>query len=290
MTEEELDPELDSNPKRLKLHSPEDDTNGISLKFCTDIYLWICNILSLFKNVTECCDSLSTYNSRKYLTKITIGKLVKLLKTQATASNSDPTLLTVYRLNQFLTHTVSERSQYSGRLGVLGQFLRRVIEENKSRFIAETWHHVGTVHEHLHLVHSCQRFNGQCRCYFNRTVSKFGKPGYRSVVKPDNYQGFSIIIQYIGDKRQNYYFHILRRNGRRSITYLNGISTERNSEHPPEELVVTPIERSNTGLNRRAPSEKRTQATGHLIATVQSHLEKEMKAGLTIKKKVSTRN
>lgn len=57
MTEEELDPELDSNPKRLKLHSPEDDTNGISLKFCTDIYLWICNILSLFKNVTECCDS-----------------------------------------------------------------------------------------------------------------------------------------------------------------------------------------------------------------------------------------
>lgn len=150
----------------------------------------------------------------------------------------------VNKLGQFLTHTVYQRAQHSGRLSVLGQFLRRVIEENAERFVAGTWHDVGTDHEHLHLVHSCQRFNGQCRCYFNRTVSKFGKPEYRTDFRPDNTEGFSNILQYIGNSRENNNFYILRRSGRRSIMHIDNLSNKGNSTGPQEELVDPQIEAS----------------------------------------------
>lgn len=191
----------------------------------------------------------------------------------------------------FLTHSVYSAPQYKGRLSVLGKFLRRLIEEDKDRIIFGCWHDVDTDHEHLRLVHSCIRFNGQCRCYYNRTVSLFGKPEHRSVFRPDNAEGVYNLFQYFRSSRSKYNFYFIRRErGGRSFVYIDDISYKQDLSRPQEELVDARLKHVQFRTKSMDPRDPRTKATGNLIATVESNQQRLIASGTKVKKDVRTRN
>lgn len=142
-------------------------------------------------------------------------------------------------LRHHITHDVYQRDQYKGYLRIFGNVLQELERKKEGKYFSISFHKIGQDAEHVHVIHSCVRYNGSCKCFISRYVSRFGPPKFRKIFKLDNKEGIRNLVRYIGEPKHGNYFHFLYRTktGGSVLLYYNLPITEDQAD-APQRLVA----------------------------------------------------